>query len=180
MKEYDGLVNHISNIKCPANLAEAWKQDHAEARRIISVGREASKTEIERLLSYERGKTNAKEGWRRESFEKDKHLQQILKTRQEGSNAKEKGNGCKKIYGWGRMAHNAEKGMMADKPLTQGNRYMLKHATRSVRAIIEEVDHRLDVNTLHRNEEATHLGLNDIGVVQLRLSAQLPIDSYRR
>jgi bifunctional enzyme CysN/CysC len=67
---------------------------------------------------------------------------------------------------------------MADKPLTQGNRYVLKHATKSVRAIIDELDHRLDVNTLHRNEEATHLGLNEIGVVQLRLSAPLPIDSY--
>ena len=40
--------------------------------------------------------------------------------------------------------------------------------------------YRFDVNTLHRDEEADGLGLNEIGRVHLRLSAPLLIDEYRR
>jgi len=36
------------------------------------------------------------------------------------------------------------------------------------------------VNTLHRDETATELGLNGIGRVKLRTSAPLIVDPYRR
>ena len=69
---------------------------------------------------------------------------------------------------------------MADRPLTEGGRYAIKHTSRSARAVVEEVRYRLDVNTLHRDEEANGLDLNEIGRLRLRTSAPLHLDEYRR
>jgi bifunctional enzyme CysN/CysC len=40
--------------------------------------------------------------------------------------------------------------------------------------------YRLDINTLHRDESATSLGLNEIGRVTLRTTTPLFFDEYRR
>ena len=49
----------------------------------------------------------------------------------------------------------------------------IKHTTRTARAIVDELRYRIDVNTLHRDEAADELGLNEIGRVRLRTSAPL-------
>ena len=59
-------------------------------------------------------------------------------------------------------------------------RYVLLHTTRSVTARVVRLDYRLDVDTLHRDETATSLALNDIGRVQLRTQQPLLFDPYRR
>jgi len=69
---------------------------------------------------------------------------------------------------------------MNEKPLEIGSRYVLKHTTRSVRAIVENIDHRIDVNTLAQIEGVTALALNEIGLVELRLSGPLAVDAYRQ
>ncbi len=69
---------------------------------------------------------------------------------------------------------------MSDRPLSVGGRYAIKHTTRQARAHIDELEYRVDVNTLHRDEQATELGLNDIGRVRLRTSVPLLLDEYRR
>jgi len=69
---------------------------------------------------------------------------------------------------------------MAEEPLVVGGVYAIKHTTRSARAIVEEVRYRIDVNTLHRDEHASRLGLNDIGRVRLRTTAPIIFDEYRR
>jgi bifunctional enzyme CysN/CysC len=69
---------------------------------------------------------------------------------------------------------------MADAPLRPGARYAIRHTTREARAIVSELRYELDVNTLHRDESATELGLNGIGRVTLRTSAPLIVDPYRR
>jgi bifunctional enzyme CysN/CysC len=68
---------------------------------------------------------------------------------------------------------------MADRPLEPGRRYYLKHTTRTSRAIVDDLRYRIDVNTLHRDEAATSLSLNEIGRVHLRLSAPVMVDEYR-
>jgi sulfate adenylyltransferase subunit 1 (EFTu-like GTPase family) len=40
--------------------------------------------------------------------------------------------------------------------------------------------YRIDVNSLHRDEDADRLELNEIGKMRLRLSAPLLVDEYRR
>ena len=69
---------------------------------------------------------------------------------------------------------------MADEPLAAGGVYTIKHTTRSARAVVEEVRYRIDVNSLHRDENARQLGLNDIGRLRLRTSVPLIFDEYRR
>jgi len=68
---------------------------------------------------------------------------------------------------------------MNDRPLEVGGRYAIKHTTRSARAVVDEVRYRIDVNTLHRDENAESLGLNDIGRLLLRISSPLLVDEYR-
>jgi bifunctional enzyme CysN/CysC len=68
---------------------------------------------------------------------------------------------------------------MVDEPLRAGGRYALKHTTRSVRAVVDELRYRVDVNSLHRDETADGLRLNEIGRVHLRTSAPLLVDPYR-
>ncbi|MEA2622598.1 MAG: bifunctional enzyme CysN/CysC [Chloroflexota bacterium] len=67
---------------------------------------------------------------------------------------------------------------MADAPLREGGRYLLKHTTRTVKAVVEDLRYRIDVNSLHREQDATELGLNAIGRVLLRTSGPLLLDEY--
>ena len=64
--------------------------------------------------------------------------------------------------------------------LTPGLKLSIKHTTRSARALVKDLQYRLDVNTLHREEGADRLGLNDIGRVTLRTTQPLFFDEYRR
>ncbi|MEV4517259.1 sulfate adenylyltransferase subunit CysN [Dactylosporangium sp. NPDC049525] len=66
------------------------------------------------------------------------------------------------------------------RPLTVGAKYSIKHTTRSARAVVRGLQYRLDVNTLHRDESATSLALNEIGRVKLRTTVPLLADQYRR
>jgi bifunctional enzyme CysN/CysC len=64
--------------------------------------------------------------------------------------------------------------------LRVGGKYGIKHTTRSARAVVRDLPYRLDVNTLHRDESASTLTLNEIGRVHLRTTAPLFVDEYRR
>jgi bifunctional enzyme CysN/CysC len=69
---------------------------------------------------------------------------------------------------------------MAEAALRVGAKYLIKHTTRTAKALIQELRYRLDINTLHRDLEATTLGLNDIGRVEMRVTVPLFFDEYRR
>jgi bifunctional enzyme CysN/CysC len=68
---------------------------------------------------------------------------------------------------------------MVDEPLREGGRYAIKQTTRTCRTVVDEVRYKVDVNTLHRDEDATSLELNEIGRVHLRTSQPLLVDQYR-
>jgi len=69
---------------------------------------------------------------------------------------------------------------MSDRPLQPGSRYRIKHTTRTALAKVDALRYRFNVNTMHRDQEATGLELNEIGRVGLRLSAPVLADEYRR
>jgi bifunctional enzyme CysN/CysC len=69
---------------------------------------------------------------------------------------------------------------MSERPLSPNGRYRIKHTTRTALAKVDDVRYRIDVNTLHRDEQATGLGLNEIGRLNIRLSSPLFVDQYRR
>ena len=64
--------------------------------------------------------------------------------------------------------------------LTNGAKLAIKHTTRSARAMVKALHYRLDIDTLHRDETVTQLGLNDIGRITLRTTTPLLFDEYRR
>ncbi|MGW4327729.1 adenylyl-sulfate kinase [Nocardia sp. NPDC004573] len=67
-----------------------------------------------------------------------------------------------------------------DTQLTPGATYTIRHTTRAATTEVRSLDYRLDVNTLHRDEHAESLALNEIGRVQLRSRQPLLFDPYRR
>ncbi len=70
---------------------------------------------------------------------------------------------------------------MTDAPmLTPGSRLIVKHTTRTVKAIVRDIGYRLDINSLHRDEQAGRLGLNEIGRASLRLTQPIFCDPYAR
>jgi bifunctional enzyme CysN/CysC len=69
---------------------------------------------------------------------------------------------------------------MSERPLSGAGRYRIKHTTRAALAKVDEVRYRIDVNSLHRDQDAVGLELNEIGRLRLRLSAPLFVDEYRR
>ena len=64
--------------------------------------------------------------------------------------------------------------------LTPRTKLAIKHTTRSARALVKDLQYRLDINTLHRDESAERLVLNEIGRVTMRVTQPLFIDEYRR
>jgi len=64
--------------------------------------------------------------------------------------------------------------------LRPGLKLHIKHTTRNARVLVKDLQYRLDVNTLHRDDEADELGLNEIGRVRLRTTQPLFADPYSR
>lgn len=69
---------------------------------------------------------------------------------------------------------------MGEEPMRPGQKFSIKHTTRRTKAYIKEIYYELDVNSLHRNEGASSLGLNMIGRIKLRTTTPLLADPYSR
>lgn len=69
---------------------------------------------------------------------------------------------------------------MTNAPLKPRQKLAIKHTTRMGRALVKDIQYRLDVNTLHRDMETKELGLNEIGRVQLRTTVPLLCDPYSK
>jgi bifunctional enzyme CysN/CysC len=69
---------------------------------------------------------------------------------------------------------------MSERPLDPARRYLVKHTTRTAAVGALEVRYRIEVDTLHRDELAAALELNDLGRVRVELASPLVFDSYRR
>ena len=66
------------------------------------------------------------------------------------------------------------------KTLRQGGKYLLRHTTKEVQAIVTDVRYKVDVNTLHRMENDSEFTMNDVGRIALRASQPIFHDTYRR
>lgn len=64
--------------------------------------------------------------------------------------------------------------------LRPGAKYSIKHTTRWGKALVKDLQYRLDVNSLHRDNDARELRLNEIGRVRLRTTTPFFFDEYRR
>jgi sulfate adenylyltransferase subunit 1 (EFTu-like GTPase family) len=67
---------------------------------------------------------------------------------------------------------------MDQRPLDANRRYLLKHTSHTVPAVVSSVDHRVDLSAL-KHEPAPALRMNDIGAVSLHLLQPIAVDLYR-
>jgi sulfate adenylyltransferase subunit 1 len=69
---------------------------------------------------------------------------------------------------------------MNQRPLQGRTKFILRHTTQECQAMVKEIQYRVNVNTLHREEQIVALGLNEIGRVSIRAANPLFFDAYRR
>ena len=69
---------------------------------------------------------------------------------------------------------------MTNEPLRPRQKLDLKHSTRTGRAMVKDSQYRLEVKSLHRDQDAGELRLNEMGRVQLRTTVPLLCDPYAK
>tara|TARA_B100001758_G_scaffold62460_1_gene51999 strand:+ start:27146 stop:28387 length:1242 start_codon:yes stop_codon:yes gene_type:complete len=69
---------------------------------------------------------------------------------------------------------------MNEKKMMPKGKYSIRHTTQTARCIVKNIQYKMDINTLHRNEDDKEIGLNDIGRISIRTTKPLFFDSYRR
>ncbi|MDB5274183.1 MAG: cysN [Chitinophagaceae bacterium] len=67
-----------------------------------------------------------------------------------------------------------------EKQLVPNGKYVIRHTTKEARCIIKDVRYKMNINTLHRVEDDTTIGLNDIGRILIRTTSPLFYDSYNK
>jgi bifunctional enzyme CysN/CysC len=67
---------------------------------------------------------------------------------------------------------------MAEQPLEPRTRLAIKHTTRTVRAVVDELVSVVDIHSLEDEPSPERLELNDIARLRLRLSEPLAVDTY--
>ena len=69
---------------------------------------------------------------------------------------------------------------MADTPMVVGKKYTIRHTSNEARCIVKNLNYRMDIETLHRDESAANLNLNEIGRISIRTTKPLFFDPYRQ
>lgn len=68
---------------------------------------------------------------------------------------------------------------MNEKKLQLNGKYLIKHTTRDVKCVVKDVKYKVDINTLHRIEGDTSIGLNDIARISIKTTQPLFFDKYK-
>jgi len=67
---------------------------------------------------------------------------------------------------------------MSEEPMQAGAKYLIRHAARTVKGQIKQLDYTVDINTLKHDQTPDSLGLNGIGRVKIRMQQPLVVDDY--
>jgi sulfate adenylyltransferase subunit 1 len=68
---------------------------------------------------------------------------------------------------------------MDSKPLKAGNKYLIQHNSRRIKSVVKEIEYRLDVNSLEREEGIESVGLNEIVRAKIKTASPLAYDLYK-
>jgi sulfate adenylyltransferase subunit 1 len=69
---------------------------------------------------------------------------------------------------------------MNQRPVNVHAKFYLRHTTLETKAVLKEIQYKLDINTLQRAEGVEQLTMNDIARVRIRTARAIACDSYRR
>ncbi|UFH32048.1 GTP-binding protein [Chryseobacterium sp. C-71] len=64
------------------------------------------------------------------------------------------------------------------KELNEGNKYFIQHKSKTLKAIIKEIEYKIDVNTLEKTEITSSIKLNEVVKLRLKTSSPLVFDSF--
>jgi bifunctional enzyme CysN/CysC/sulfate adenylyltransferase subunit 1 len=67
---------------------------------------------------------------------------------------------------------------MHPRPLQAGKKYLLKHTTQTVQAVVTQIENKINFNTLDPEPAPLTLGMNDIGGIKLKTAKPLIYDGY--
>jgi sulfate adenylyltransferase subunit 1 len=68
---------------------------------------------------------------------------------------------------------------MDSNPLKAGNKYLIQHNSRRIKSVVKEIEYRLDVNSLKKEEGIESVGLNEIVRAKIRTASPLAYDLYK-
>jgi sulfate adenylyltransferase subunit 1 len=68
---------------------------------------------------------------------------------------------------------------MDSKPLKPGNKYLIQHNSRRIKSVVKEIEYRLDVNSLEKEEDIDCVGLNEIVRAKIKTASPLAYDLYK-
>jgi len=69
---------------------------------------------------------------------------------------------------------------MGSKPLKPGSKYLLQLNSRVVKAVVKEIEYKLDVNSLQKEPAPEQAVLNDIIKATIKTASPIPFDSYKK
>lgn len=64
--------------------------------------------------------------------------------------------------------------------LEEGNKYFLQHKSRLIKAIVKEIEYKIDVNTLEHIPADGNVKLNEIAKIRLKTASPLVFDSFEK
>ena len=67
---------------------------------------------------------------------------------------------------------------MHPRALQRGKKYFLKHTTNTVQAVVTDIEHRLNIETLEPEATPEQLAMNDLGQVRIRTATPIFHDGY--
>ena len=67
-----------------------------------------------------------------------------------------------------------------EKPLQPGNKYYLQHNSKLVRAIVRNIEYKLDVNSLRQLEVDSPVRLNEVVRARIKTAVPLAFDSFEK
>lgn len=68
----------------------------------------------------------------------------------------------------------------SEQKLRPNGRYIIRQTSREAKCLVKTVRYKVDINTLHKLEDDLEIGMNDIARVQIRTTAPIQHDPYRR
>ncbi len=69
---------------------------------------------------------------------------------------------------------------MDEKPLVPGNKYLLQHNSRLVRAVVRQLEYKLDVNSLQQQEIDSPVKLNEVVKATIKTASPIVFDPYEK
>lgn len=69
---------------------------------------------------------------------------------------------------------------MSEKSLSPKNKYSLIHTANHTRCMLKNIIYKIDINTLHRVQNVTSIGLNEFARISIRTTQPLFYDSYKK